>query len=93
MSRIVAFYFKVYGIVQGVAYRYSARKQASLLKVNGWVRNLSDGGVDGVAEGEETSVKAFLDWCRRGPSGARVDEIITEEIQFSGYNDFEIRYC
>ena len=83
----------VRGRVQGVFYRDSTRSQARALGVNGWVRNLPDGSVEVVAEGEAAQVASLLAWCRQGPPAARVDEVVVEEEPYQGeYRDFFIRY-
>lgn len=63
----------VSGRVQGVWFRISTRKNAIRLGLRGWVRNLPDGRVEAVLEGEEHPLLQMLDWCRIGPPGARVD--------------------
>lgn len=69
------------GLVQGVWYRESCRREAERLGVAGWVRNLSDGRVEAVFEGEETFVERLVSWCRAGPPRAEVSslEVATEE--------------
>ncbi|MGB9599063.1 MAG: acylphosphatase [Myxococcota bacterium] len=84
--------FRVYGIVQGVSYRYSALKEAKHLNIGGWIRNLSDGSVEGYAEGELESVDKFISWCRKGPYLAKVEKFVLEEVEPLNYTDFEIRY-
>jgi len=63
------------GRVQGVNFRYAARAAALELGLRGWVRNLRDGKVEAVFEGEEAALKSVLDWCRRGPPSARVEDV------------------
>lgn len=63
------------GVVQGVFFRASASSAARALNLVGWVRNLSGGTVELLAEGEEASLKKLIQWCREGPPGARVDEV------------------
>lgn len=80
------------GLVQGVNFRYHTRETALRLGVAGWVRNLPDGSVEGCFEGEERDVNALVDWCRSGPSWARVDEVVTERGNFTGeFDDFAIK--
>lgn len=63
------------GFVQGVGYRASARHEALRLGLAGWVRNLPGGEVEAEAVGDAAAVEAFVDWCRRGPPSAEVDEV------------------
>jgi acylphosphatase len=65
----------VHGRVQGVGFRYSMIARARSLGVGGWVRNRPDGSVEAVFEGPAERVESMVDWCRRGPSGARVDSV------------------
>lgn len=62
----------VSGKVQGVCYRATACKEAKLLGLKGWVRNLPDGGVELLAEGERKDVESLIEWCRKGPPAAMV---------------------
>ena len=60
------------GRVQGVCFRMYACDEATRLGLTGWVRNLREGSVEALAEGEEEALAGFLAWCRRGPPHARV---------------------
>ncbi|MDH7563998.1 MAG: acylphosphatase [Candidatus Bathyarchaeota archaeon] len=83
----------VSGRVQGVFYRSEASKEARKLGVTGWIRNLPDGRVEAVFEGEEENVKALVAFCRRGPAGARVDRVEVKNGSYAGeFRSFEIRY-
>jgi len=62
----------VSGRVQGVWFRAATREEATRLGLRGWVRNLPDGRVEAIFEGEEGPLRQMLDWCRTGPPGARV---------------------
>jgi acylphosphatase len=62
----------VHGRVQGVGYRDAAVQAAFTIGVRGWVRNRRDGTVEAFAQGEETAVSRFVEWCNRGPPLARV---------------------
>ncbi|GAQ95101.1 acylphosphatase [Thermodesulfovibrio aggregans] len=79
------------GRVQGVFYRAFTKEIADSLGLNGWVRNLRDGRVEAVFEGDEERISIAIDRCKEGPPYARVDniEIIWEEPE--GLNGFEIR--
>ena len=78
----------VRGRVQGVGFRYDAAARARSLGVGGWVRNRSDGTVEAVFEGSSDRVESLLDWCRRGPAGARVDAVEAEREPPAGETDF-----
>jgi len=80
----------VKGRVQGVGFRWFAERAARELGVRGWVRNLSDGSVETVAEGDEPAVAAYLARLERGPDGSRVDGVIVQEASESGFSRFEI---
>lgn len=81
------------GLVQGVAFRHHTTPKAQQHNVSGWVMNLSNGDVQGCFEGEEQDVKALIDWCRRGPSRARVDNVQVEQAPFTGeFDRFTIKY-
>lgn len=77
----------VTGQVQGVGYRAAAVRQAHKLKVTGWVRNLDDGSVQALLQGEPDQIDRMLEWMRHGPPAARVDEVVTEE--FTGERRYE----
>lgn len=85
---------KIYGDVQGVTFRWSTRSQAGDLGVFGYVKNLPDGTVEVVAEGQEEPLKKLLEWCKIGPRSARVDRVEErwENIIKCGYNDFRITF-
>jgi acylphosphatase len=78
------------GIVQGVGYRFFARRTARAMGVRGTVRNLPDGRVEAVAAGSPDSLAVFIGELRRGPSGSRVDGIEATDAemddQVSGYS-------
>ncbi len=63
------------GLVQGVSYRASARSEALRLGLTGWVRNLPNGDVEAVAEGDPSRVQQFVAWCQRGPEEAQVESV------------------
>jgi acylphosphatase len=66
---------RVRGAVQGVFFRVETRDRARSLGVSGWVRNVQDGAVEAVFEGPEERVESMVEWCRRGPAGARVESV------------------
>lgn len=83
----------VTGRVQGVAFRYATREEANMRGVKGWVRNLADGRVEAVFEGEQDKVEELVDFCHHGPSAAKVSSVdITREEYKGDFKDFFIRY-
>ena len=82
----------VSGIVQGVYFRQKTKRQAEGFGVAGWVRNLPDGRVEAVFEGEEEAVRALVDYCRHGPSYARVTNVDVLREPYRGeFSGFETR--
>lgn len=75
---------RITGLVQGVNFRYYTRLSAREHQVTGWVRNLADGDVEAVFEGREDDVRQVLEWCRRGPDAARVDNLLIDWEDFRG---------
>jgi acylphosphatase len=68
------------GIVQGVGYRASFEAQARALHLSGWVRNRIDGSVEALVSGEAEAVGKILEWARRGPRAAKVDDVSITEV-------------
>lgn len=66
---------KVFGTVQGVFFRHSARIKFQELGIEGVARNESDGSVSIEAEGEEETLQKLLEWCKKGPPLARVERV------------------
>lgn len=75
---------RIEGRVQGVYFRATAQREAEALGVTGFVRNLPDGAVEALAEGEETAVDRLVEWCRHGPPGARVTRVVCEAGTYTG---------
>ena len=84
-------HFIVSGRVQGVFFRAGARQQARALGITGWVSNLANGRVEGIACGDEVALRDFLGWLSQGPPHAAVDEVETEERSKEIFPDFDIR--
>jgi len=83
----------VAGKVQGVFYRAETAAKARRLNVNGWVRNLPDGRVEAVFEGEEVNVQKIVEFCRRGPSNAYVISVEVKNQEWTGeFSNFRVRY-
>ena len=66
---------KITGKVQGVFYRAHAQKKAEALGLTGYARNLPDGSVEVVVQGDEAAIKSFVEWCRQGSPSAKVENV------------------
>ena len=79
------------GRVQGVSFRFFTLEIAEKLNLMGWVRNLPDGRVELVVEGEENSIEKFLRLLAKGPILSRVDKIKVEKEKYRGnFSGFKI---
>jgi acylphosphatase len=85
------FSFQVFGQVQGVWFRKSTQEKAIELGLNGMVKNLTDGSVYIEVEGPEENLKTFSEWCKNGPSGAKVSKITSKELPLHDYINFIIK--
>jgi acylphosphatase len=81
----------VTGHVQGVFFRASMREQADQLGVTGWVRNEPDGSVRAHVEGSADAVDQLVQWCARGPSAARVEDVARTAGEPTGARGFVAR--
>ena len=84
--------FIISGQVQGVGYRYFASRAAETCGVAGTVRNLPDGTVEVLAEGEPSSIAAFRAELERGPRYGHVDRVVEEPAPIAGHTDFRVVY-
>jgi len=83
----------VSGRVQGVLFRSETQDEARRQDITGWVRNLADGRVEAVFEGEKDKVEALVEFCRRGPPGARVSKVdVTWEDYTGQFRSFAMRF-
>lgn len=90
MKRVHVF---ISGRVQGVFFRAETQRAAMGLNLTGWVRNVADGRVEAVFEGENANVEKMLVWCHHGPPASRVQEVVVEkEIYIGEFTDFGIKY-
>jgi acylphosphatase len=80
----------VHGRVQGVFFRETIRRAAGERGVAGSVRNVSDGTVEAVFEGDRGAVEALVELCRHGPPGARVERVEVTEEPPEGLSGFEV---
>ncbi|KUG19190.1 putative acylphosphate phosphohydrolase [hydrocarbon metagenome] len=78
--------------MQGVFFRYAVQDEARAHGVAGWVRNLRNGRVEAVFEGDAASVQRMVEFCHRGPTHARVDRVVVEKEEPRGeFRGFEVR--
>ena len=90
---MVQYEIKVSGRVQGVGYRYFVQKQAQIFQLKGWVRNVADGGVLVMVQGDKVVIDTFVDYLRIGPTMSRVTNIVSTPVKFNEeFPDFRIRY-
>jgi acylphosphatase len=83
----------VSGRVQGVFFRSETQDEARRQGVTGWVQNLPDGRVEAVFEGEQINVERLINFCKKGPPGARVTNVKVAWENYTGeFRDFRIRY-
>lgn len=89
MEELVQAHVWISGRVQGVFFRFNTQQQAQARGLRGWVRNLPDGRVEALFQGERERVQDMLQWCHKGPSGAWVRQVEvaweTPEEVFSGF--------
>ena len=90
MTDTIRRHVHVSGRVQGVFFRDFTRQQAQALGLVGWVRNLDDGRVEAVFEGEESAVTTMLENLRDGPPQARVEDLAVREEPPEGLNGFAV---
>ncbi|MFH1509931.1 MAG: acylphosphatase [Candidatus Nealsonbacteria bacterium] len=83
----------VSGRVQGVCYRETCRKKAEKLGVSGWIKNIKDGRVEGLFEGDKSKVEKIVNWARKGSIWASIDslDVIWEDYK-QEFSDFRVRY-
>lgn len=81
----------VNGKVQGVYFRLTMQQIATKNSVFGWVRNLADGRVESELEGNKEDVEKIIEWCKKGPENARVDDLKIDYLEYNGkFADFVI---
>jgi len=77
------------GKVQGVFYRATAKQMANELRLTGWIKNTKEGDVEVTVSGNNQQLEKFVNWCKRGPDKAAVEEVVVtqkEETTFKGFN-------
>jgi acylphosphatase len=87
----MGFFAVVEGRVQGVGFRYSVFHLARQLGLNGWVKNTMNGAVELFAEGRTENIEKLAVWLKKGPPGAKVENIRIDRVEYSGqYDSFTI---
>ncbi len=81
---------KVTGKVQGVFFRASTKAVADQMGIKGLVKNEKDGSVYIEAEGDETILSMFLEWCNEGPDKSVVENVAVEDGEVKNYRNFEV---
>lgn len=81
------------GRVQGVFFRATTRDEAKKREVTGWVKNLQDGRVEAIFEGEKEKVDEMIQFCHEGPRQANVTDVELERQDYQDdFSSFQIRY-
>jgi acylphosphatase len=84
---------RVTGRVQGVNFRYASADVARRNRITGRVWNTESGDVEAVAEGDEAAIDRFVEWCRRGPPAARVEDVSVHMLDGAPrYRDFAVSF-
>jgi acylphosphatase len=89
ISRLIT----IRGMVQGVGYRYFCRREAKILGIAGYVKNLHNGDVEVVAEGEEKAMHDFISLLKQGPHFSEVHDLKITDLPFENrYDNFQIEF-
>lgn len=93
MTELARLHAVVHGYVQGVNFRAATRRQAQALGLSGWVRNLPDGAVEVLAEGQRSSLQKLLNWLHDGPPAASVRDVRFTWRDYEGaFSQFSVRF-
>jgi acylphosphatase len=88
----IRFHVIISGKVQGVFFRSKTKRTAIELDITGWVRNLADGRVEAVFEGEKENIERMINWCRKGPELARVTDVVVISERYTWeFKSFDVR--
>lgn len=89
----VQYEIKITGRVQGVGFRYFVQKRADESNITGWVKNMPDGSVFVMAQGEETDIDTFTDHLKIGPAMSRVIHVYKNKVPCDEkFNSFQVKY-
>lgn len=83
-----AYKINVFGRVHGVYFRATTLQKAKELEIKGTVKNMPDGSVQIIAEGDPDKLELLIKWCHEGPVLAKVQDINVEETEFYGFSEF-----
>jgi len=83
----------VSGRVQGIFFRENTKKKAEKLAISGWVKNLRDGRLEAVFEGDRENIEKMVNWAKKGPIWAKIDDfsLVWEDYQ-GEFKEFSIEY-
>lgn len=87
MERI---HVEISGKVQRVGFRYSIYNLALFYSIKGWVKNLDNGDVEAIFEGKKEDLDKILEFCKKGPFLANVEDVEIKNEDFKGENKFKI---
>ncbi|MFH1210195.1 MAG: acylphosphatase [archaeon] len=79
------------GSVTGVGFRFFVQRNASLLNIKGWIKNISENKIEAVFEGQEQDIKKLLEICKEGPSLSYIKTIKVKEEEFQNLTKFEVK--
>ena len=83
----------VNGKVQGVFFRQTLKVKAKKNEIFGWVKNLKDGRVEAILEGDEEKISKIIEWAHGGPANARVEDVEIRNEKFIGeFSKFDVLY-
>jgi acylphosphatase len=92
-NKKIRVHLQISGKVQGVYFRHNTQIVASRHNVTGWVRNLEDGRLEVVLEGDELDVGDVIKWCRIGPPGAKVEHVNIQHENYTGeFKEFKVNF-
>lgn len=90
-KKMVQVKVRIYGQVQGVFFRHSAKREAERLGLVGWVKNNDDGSVEVLAQGPKDKLEEFVAWCKKGPPSASVEDVeVSWSRETDAFGSFEI---
>ena len=88
---IKSVHISVFGQVQHKGFRFTAMQAAYQRGIRGFIQNRKDGSIYIVAEGEEEQLNGFIEWCRKGPIWAKVEDVTFEDGEIKNYISFDIK--